>query len=130
MKQADIFYRAFTNYRKQTADDAKCKKLRSAIASASAENDKLEVISSNCIIKEDWVDRIYEGLPFIEKVIREERQFITQHGEVVPIEKAKHISKSSVEHLARHSDMITHEPKDAEADIIPDELYIVEKLSD
>lgn len=130
MKQADIFYRAFINYRKQTADDSKCKKLRSAISTASADNDKLEVISSKCIIKEDWVNRIYEGLPFIEKVIREERQFITQQGEVVPIEKAKHISKSSVEHLARHSDMITHEPKDAEADIIPDELYIVEKLSD
>jgi len=129
MNQADVFYRAFVDYRKLTAEDSKCKRLREAIASASADADKLKAIRSHCIIESDWVDRIYEGLPFIEKAIREERQFITQQGEVVPIEKAKRISKNSVEHLARHSDMITHEPKQGE-DIVPDELYIVEKLSD
>lgn len=129
MNQADIFYRAFLDYRKQTVDDSKCKKLRTAVRTASSDLDRLEAIRSHCIIKDDWVDRIYEGLPFIEKAIREERQFIRQQGEVVPIEKAKRVSKSSVEHLARHSDMITHEPPEDE-DLIPDEIYIVERLSD
>ena len=129
MNQADIFYRAFLEYRNETLGDAKCKRLRGAIAAASPENDRLEAVRSHCIIEEDWVNRIYEGLPFIEKAIREERQFITQQGEVVPIEKAKRVSKGSVEHLARHSDMITHEPEPG-ADIVPDELYVVERLSD
>ena len=129
MNQADILYRAFLEYRKQTLEDGKCKKLRAAISGARPEGDRLEAIRSHCIIEEDWVNRIYEGRPFIEKAIREERQFITQQGEVVPIEKAKRISKGSVEHLARHSDMITHEPEPG-ADIVPDELYVVERLSD
>ena len=110
-------------------DDSKCKKLRSAVRAASSDADRLEAVRSHCVIKDDWVNRIYEGLPFIDKAIREERQFIRQQGEVVPIEKAKRVSKSSVEHLARHSDMITHEPPEDE-DLIPDELYVVERLSD
>jgi uncharacterized protein YnzC (UPF0291/DUF896 family) len=129
MNQKDIFYRAFAEYRKQTSDNAKCKKFRGSIRKAGAELDQLESIRSNCIIEEDWVNRIYEGLPFIEKAIREERQFIRQEGEVVPIEKAKRVSKDTVEHLARHSDMITHVPEEGN-DLTPDKLYIVEKLSD
>ena len=129
MNLADIFYRAFLSYRKETEKDSKCQKLRRAARDAGAENDKLEAIRSHCIIEEDWVNRIYEGLPFIEKAIREERQFIRQQGEVVPIEKAKRVSKNSVEHLARHSDMITHEPPEDE-DLVPDKLYVVERLSD
>jgi hypothetical protein len=129
MNQKDIFYRAFAEYRKQTSDNAKCKKFRGSIRQAGAELDQLEAIRSNCIIEEDWVNRIYEGLPFIEKAIREERQFIRQEGEVVPIEKAKRVSKDTVEHLARHSDMITHVPEEGN-DLTPDKLYIVEKLSD
>ena len=129
MNQADIFYRAFLSYRKETENDSRCQKLRKATREAGAEFDKLEAIRSHCIIEEDWVDRIYEGLPFVEKAIREERQFIRQQGEVVPIEKAKRVSKNSVEHLARHSDMITHEPPEDE-DLVPDKLYVVERLSD
>jgi len=129
MNQTDILYRAFTEYRKQTAEDASCKKLRHATRNASADLDKLEAIRSHCAIEEDWVNTIDYYLPYVEKAIREERQFIRQEGEVLPIEKAKHVSKDSVEHLARHSDMITHVPKEGD-DLIPDKLYVVEKLSD
>ena len=130
MTQADILYRAFLDYRKQTEEDSKCQKLRNATRAAGADADKLEAIRSHCIIEEDWVNEIYKGLPFVEKAIREERQFIRQEGEVVPIEKARRVSKSSVEHLARHSDMITHVPPDEEEDLIPDKIYMVERLSD
>ena len=130
MTQADILYRAFVDYRKQTESDSKCQKLRTASRTACADNDKLEAIRSHCIIEEDWVNEIYKGLPFVEKAIREERQFIRQEGEVVPIEKARRVSKNSVEHLARHSDMITHVPEDGSEDLIPDKIYMVERLSD
>lgn len=129
MNKADVYFRAFWDYRRQTKDDARCKRLRDAARHASPERDKLNAVSSVCIIEEDWVERIYEGLPYIENAIKEERQFIRQQGEVVPIEKAKHISKGSVEHLAKHSELVTREP-DENDNIIPDKLYVVEKLSD
>ena len=82
-----------------------------------------------CTIDDEWVKAIEEGLEFVEKAVREERQFIRTNGEVVPIEKMKKISKDSVEHLAKHSEMITHVPEDGKS-IIPDKMYMVEKLSD
>ena len=129
MKQADVLYRAFLDYRKQTSADVSCVRAREAARESAPENDKLVSISTRCIINNDWVDQIYEGLPYVEKAILEERQFIRQQGEVVPIEKAKRVSKGSVEHLARHSEMMTHEPKE-EGHIVPDKLYVVERLSD
>ena len=63
-----------------------------------------------------------------EGAIKQERQFIHASGEVLPIEKVKHVSKESVAHLARHSNLITKEKRDG--GMIPDRLYSVEKQSD
>ena len=46
-----------------------------------------------------------KGLVHIEKAIKEERQFIRSNGEVLPIEKIKHVSKESIEHLAKLLDI-------------------------
>ena len=129
IKQADALYRAFIEYRKVTKGNISCTRTRDAIKSASPENDRLLTVSSKCIIEEDWVNKIYEGLTYIEKAIAEERQFIRQQGEVVPIEKARRVSKGSVEHLAKHSEFMTHEPKE-DGKLIPDKLFVVERLSD
>ena len=43
-------------------------------------------------------------------------------------EKVKNVSKDSVAHLARHSNLITRYEEGE--DIIPDRLYTVERLSD
>ena len=128
MNQLDILYRAFTDYRKSTAEDEACKKFRQAVARASADKDKVESQRSLCTIEEDWVLAIETGLPYVEKAIHEERQFIRQHGEVVPIEKVRRVSKASVSHLARHGNLITRVPEEGE-DLIPDQLYMVENLS-
>ena len=128
MNQLDILYRAFLDYRKSTQEDEACVRMRHAIARASADRDKVESQRSVCTIEEDWVLAIEEGLPFIEKAIREERQFIRQHGEVIPIEKVRRVSKASVSHLARHGELITRLPEEGE-DLIPDELYMVENLT-
>ncbi|MBQ8433091.1 MAG: DUF2357 domain-containing protein [Clostridia bacterium] len=129
MNEIDIFYRAFAEYRKETDGNAECKRFREAARAASAEQDRLEAVRTVCVIEEDWVNTICEELPYVEKAIREERQFIRQEGNVVPIERAKRVSKDSVVHLARHSELITHVPEEGE-DLIPDRLYVVEKLSD
>ncbi|MDE6690563.1 MAG: hypothetical protein K2K04_01195, partial [Clostridia bacterium] len=81
-------------------------------------------------VEEDWIKAIEDGLKFVEQAVGEERQFIRQNGEVVPIEKIRKISKDTVVHLAKHSDMITHLPEDEDDPIVPDQLYMVEKLSD
>lgn len=129
MNQLDVLYRAFLDFRKSTVEDESCKKLRLATARASADKDKVESQRSVCTIEEDWVRAIEKGLPFVEKAIREERQFIRQQGEVVPIEKARRVSKASVSHLARHGNLITRAPEKGK-DLIPDEIYMVERLSD
>ena len=128
MNQLDTLYRAFLDYRKSTQEDEACVKMRHAIARAAADRDKVESQRSICTIEEDWVCAIEEGLPFVEKAIREERQFIRQHGEVIPIEKVRRVSKASVSHLARHGELITRLPEEGE-DLIPDELYMVENLT-
>lgn len=130
MTLLDIYYRAFKEYRKQTADNTGCEKDRRSIAETDTEQDRLQSTKYLCRIEEDWIKAVEEGLEFVEKAVAEERQFIRTNGEVVPIEKVRKISKDSVEHLAKHSDLITHVPEEEDDLLIPDKLYMVEKLSD
>ena len=129
MNYLDLLYRALIDYRKNTLESRECKTQRKAIISADNENDIIQITRKNCIVEEDWIEAIETGLVFVEKAIKEERQFIRSNGEVVPIEKVKRTSKDSVEHLARHSNLFTREPEEGE-DLIPDQLYTVERLSD
>ena len=128
MNQLDVYYRALTNYRALTRDNRECTALRKAMSQADPQNDKIVVTRNVCTVDEDWIIAIEKGLVFVEKAIKEERQFIYSQGEVEPIEKVKHISKESVIHLAKHSNLITKEQKGE--DIIPDQLYNVERLND
>ena len=128
MNQLDVYYRALFGYRQQTLADHNCTSLRSAIATSDAEQDKIVITRSLCTIETDWVDAIEAGLIHIEKAIKEERQFIRSNGEVVPIEKVKHVSRESVEHLAKHSNLITRYTEGE--DLTPEKLYTVERLSD
>lgn len=129
MDQLDLYYRAFLEYRKNMGLDKESSKHREAVSHSNTENDVLESVRIFCTINEDWVSEIEKGLVFVEKAIKEERQFIRNDGEVVPIEKAKHVDKHSVEHLARHSEYISELPQDG-GDIIPDKLYMLERDSD
>ena len=128
MSHLDVYYRALRDYRTVTKDSRECKAQRRAISQANAENDKIVITRNICIVDEDWILAIEEGLIYVEKAIKEERQFIYSNGEVVPIEKVKHVSKDSVQHLAKHSNLITKEQTGE--DIIPDQIYSVERLND
>ena len=127
MNRLDVYYRALRAYRGVTAN-RQCEDFRRVVAEANTENDEITVSRNICTVEEDWMDAIEMGLVFVEKAIREERQFIHSNGEVLPIEKVKHVSKESVQHLARHSNLITKERRGE--DMIPDHLYSVEKLND
>lgn len=130
MNQLDLYYRAFLEYRKQTGQHKESARQIDIISHSNPDFDVLESVRMHCTINEDWVSEIEKGLVFVEKAIKEERQFIRNDGEVVPIEKAKHVDKHSVEHLARHSEMITRLPEDEDETIVPDKLYMIERDSD
>ena len=128
MDQLDVYYRALLDYKNAINANKDCLKLNNVFLSADADSDKLVVTRAFCTIDEEWVTEIEKGLVFIEKAIKEDRQFILSQGEVIPIEKVKAVSKESVQHLAKHSDLIS-EYEEGE-DIIPDKLYTVERLND
>ena len=130
MNLLDFYYRAFKVYRAETENNRSCVRDRNIFSRHDLEFDHFKVTKYLCTINSDWIEAIEKGLEFVEKAVQEERQFIRVNGEVVPIEKAKKVSKYSVEHLAKHSNMITHIPEDEDAPIIPDSIYMVEKLSD
>lgn len=128
MNQLNVYYRALLKYREHTLKDRDCISDRSAITKVNTESDKIVLERNICTVDTDWIEAIEVGLEFIDKAIKEERQFIRSNGEVIPIEKVKNVSKASVEHLARHSNLITREVEGE--DLIPDQLYTVEKLND
>ncbi len=129
MNDLDAYYRALINYRLITSNNRQCSLFRNALAETDSDKDSLRIIRNICTVDEEWITAIEEGLVFVEKAIKEERQFIYSNGEVLPIEKVKHVSKDSVSHLAKHSNLITRVPEEGK-DIIPDQLYSVERLND
>ena len=129
MNEMDLYYRALRDFYESVGQSKSHNRFIATAQKASATNDKLEAIRTKCIIDEKWVAAIEEYLPFVEKAIREDRQFIRQEGDIVRIEKAKKVSKATVSHLARHSDFITHLPEDESDPVLPDKLYITENES-
>lgn len=126
MTQEDQLYRAFGEFVRTAEEHTQIVSAEHAIADAP-EHDRIVVVHNVCHVEEDWIAAIERGLIFIGRAIGEDRQFIRSNGEVQPIEKVRHISRESVQHLSKHSDMITREQKE---DIVPDKLYTVERLND
>ena len=120
MNYLDVLYRAFLEYRNSTANDRECVAQRSTVAKSDVENDSVAITRVICEIDSDWIDAISEGLVSVEKALAQERQFIRADGNIVPIEKVKRVSRDSVEHLSRHSNLITKETPGE--DLVPEQL--------
>jgi len=129
----DRYYRAARSFEQQLndermpADDAE-KKLRESFARSGIETEKLSSVYYDVDVDVDWIERIEAALPHLEAAIREDRQFIKTEGNVTPIERVRKVSRTSIEHLSRHSEMITHVPEEGE-DLIPDKLNVFENES-
>ena len=72
MKQTDLYYRAFREYREITARERENQNQRRSIAASGVDQDRLETVKNICVIDEEWVKEIEKGLVFVEKAIREE----------------------------------------------------------
>ena len=132
MNSVDIFYRAFTEYKKLIAQDKDSLAMqRFALSLNKAQHENLQIIYYECTIKEDWIIALEKALPFLEKAIKEDRQFIRNNEDILPIEKVRKTSRQSIQDLSKHSDYITRKP-DANnpANITPDKLMIIRKESD
>ena len=129
MKNLIAYFRGLVSLKKAVAQNTEHAAFLDAVKQSNPKKDKLEVTRYRCTIDEEWIDRIDEGLEAIAKAIAEERQFILSNGEIVPIEKIKHVSKDSVSHLAKHSNLITKMPEEDE-DLMPEKLYTVERYND
>ncbi len=127
MNQLDAYYRAWIGYRAAIAGRRECVRDSRAFAEAEGQG-RIAVTRMVCTVDEAWISAIEAGLVHIEKAIKEDRQFIYSNGEVIPIERVKHVSKDSVQHLARHAELISRVEEGQ--DLTPDKLYTVERLSD
>lgn len=123
----DTQHRAYAAHSAQTAENSSCDQLVRGISHADRSTENTSTTFFDCKISMDWVEQIENALPYIENALSENRQFILKQGDIVPIEKAKRVSKASVEHLARHSELITKVPEQGD-EVIPDKLYITENV--
>ena len=121
-----VFWR-LTNYISQIKD---IKELEPVVKDLTRYSDKdvFQRIKNEIIIEDEWLSFIESKMKFVEAAVFENRQFIREEGEVLPIERIRKVSHSSVTHLARHSDYIEKYTEDE--DIIPSKLYTVNKDTD
>lgn len=124
----NILYRSYKQFKEELHKNPVYRKDHKEFEDIS--NLSMSSMKYEIIIEKDWILEIESRLEYVSKAIKEERQFIISNGEVIPIEKAKKVSKESVKHLAQHSNLISHYDEDDEDDIKPDKIYMVEKLSD
>jgi hypothetical protein len=132
MNSVDIFYRAFTEYKKLIAQDKDSLAMqRFALSLNKAQHENLQIIYYECTIKEDWIIALEKALPFLEKAIKEDRQFIRNNEDILPIEKVRKTSRQSIQDLSKHSDYITRKPDpNNPANITPDKLMVIRKEND
>lgn len=132
MERLNVFYKAYNSFKNIIEEDSETGRFRKFCQTLSNKKyEDLTVSFSEITIEDDWVNAIEKGLTYVEKAIKEERQFIRNNGDVLPIEKIRRTSKASIQDLAKHSNYISHAaPADASTDIIPDKMLEIQKESD
>ena len=74
----------------------------------------------------EWLDIFEKLLPYIEKILRNPKRFITTEEEIVKIESAKKVGVETVKHLAKHTNFI-QDLDEKTGDVIPAKLLNVLK---
>ena len=123
----DLQHRGYTAYLRETTDTDACRQWLGRVLGARASEEKIDTVFLDCRVITDWVEQIEKALPYVEKAVRESRQFILRQGQTVPVEKVKRVSRASVEHLSRHSELITTVPEPG-GELRPDKLHMTENV--
>ncbi len=106
MERFDQLYRAYEEFKISLAGDANYKNMIAELMNSDSSRDKCSGFSMQKEIKTDWVEKIEDSLMYLDKAIREQRQFIETIEEIVPIERCRKITSESVRHLAQHTNLI------------------------
>jgi len=123
----DTMHRGYYAYLENTENDPECEKFRQSVLRTDKKGELCDTALCTCEVSHDWIEQIEQALPYLDRAVRENRQFILRQGETVPIEKVRRVSKTSVEHLARHSELITREPDPGE-ELIPEKMFMTENV--
>lgn len=75
---------------------------------------------------DQWLDLFEFTLPYLEKIVRNPKRFITTEEEIIKIESAKKIGVESIKHLSKHTNFIQDVDEDT-GDVIPSKLLNVLK---
>ena len=118
------YYRAFILMQETLRGDFTHKYLTDHMAHADSGEDVHSGKNYRRVIDMDWVEAIEDAVPYIDKAIREQRRFIIQNEDIVPIEKARKITNESVRHLAQHTNMIARVDGDA---VTPERILEIQR---
>ena len=123
----DTMHRGYYAYLNNTNNDSECDKFRQSILRTDKKGEFFDTAFCTCEVSTDWIEHIEEAISYLERAVKENRQFILRQGETVPIEKVRRVSKTSVEHLAKHSELIKKEPEEGE-ELIPEKMFMTENV--
>lgn len=124
MADFNKYYRAYILMQETLKGDFTHSYLTSTLADADKGTDELSGKSYSRVIDMDWVEAIEDAIPYIDKAIREQRRFIIQNEDIVPIEKARKITSESVRHLAQHTNLIARVEDD---DVTPERILDIQR---
>lgn len=122
MELQDYYYRAYVEMVDTIKDTKEYAEFKDALRTADKGEDTHTGTVSHREIDLDWVEAIEETLIYIDRAIREQRRFIEQTEEVVPIEKAHRITVESVRHLAQHTNLIARVEDDT---VTPEQILTI-----
>ncbi len=114
------YYRAYAEMQQTLEGDYTKGYLTGALADSDSGNDVLAGNAYNRVIDMDWVEKIEEVLPYIDKAIREDRKFIETYEEVDRVDKVKQVTKEAVRHLTQHTSLI--QKVDPDGSVSPSKL--------
>ena len=114
------YYRVYADMQQTLDGDFTKGYLTGAIADNDAGADVLAGNAYNRVIDMDWVEKIEETLPYMDKAIREERRFIETYEEVDRVDKVKQVTKEAVRHLTQHTSLI--QAVDRDGSVSPSKL--------
>ena len=75
---------------------------------------------------DQWLDLFEFTLPYLDKIVRNPKRFITNEEEIIKIESAKKVGVETIKHLAKHTNFIQDLDEDT-GDVIPSKLLNVLK---
>ncbi len=114
------YYRAYAEMKQQLDGDFTKEYLTGALKDSDQGKDILAGNAYNRVIDMDWVEKIEETLPYMDKAIREERRFIETYEEVDRVDKVKQVTKEAVRHLTQHTSLI--QAVDRDGSVSPSKL--------